>query len=235
MDKDTPYREFGIFFTGFLNMYFAGMTQTEIANELKTQQGYISKITRGDRLPSPEIIERIYGLLGKDIKPEVEKAKKDREKYIRDGMARNGKSSYYDKGSETLYINNEITKPRLPVRVSEGLIAEYYSGIYESECERTPIIKQFSNYDFTMIVQGDSMEPKFEGGDEIACKKVEKTIIPGQTYLVDTVDGAFLKRVYPEGKRIRCASYNKDYQDFYVDKLDVNGLYRVVGLMRFNL
>lgn len=235
MDKDTPYREFGIFFTGFLNMYFAGMTQTEIANELKTQQGYISKIKRGDRLPSPEIIERIYGLLGKDIKPEVEKAKKDREKYIRVGMARNGKSAYFDKESETLYINNEITKPRLPVRVSAGLIAEYYSGIYESECERTPIIKQFPNYDFTMIVQGDSMEPKFEGGDEIACKKVEKTIIPGQTYLVDTVDGAFLKRVYPEKDRIRCVSYNNDYPDFYVDKLDVNGLYRVVGLMRFHL
>lgn len=129
----------------------------------------------------------------------------------------------------------ETTKPRLPVKVAAGQISEYYGGIYESQCERTPVINQFPSYDFTMIVQGNSMEPKFEGGDEIACKKVQKTIEWGKTYVVDTADGAFLKRLYDEGDSIRCVSYNKEYHDFLIDKNYIYGIYRVVGLMRFSI
>jgi len=238
MGKSAPYTKFGVFFSDFLNMYFKGMTQTEVANELLTQQAFISKIKRGERLPSQEIVRRIYDLVGKDIKHEVESAKKDRDDEIRERMIRDGESSYFDKVEETLFIGNDfdkITKPRLPVKVAAGMIAEYYDGVLEKQCERTPIIKQFPSYDFTMIVQGDSMEPKFEGGDEIACKKIEKTIVPGFTYLIDTKDGAYLKRAYPDENGIKCVSYNKEYSDFYIEKEDINGVYRVVGLIRFNI
>ena len=186
-------------------------------------------------MPSQEIVKRIFDLVGKDIKHEVESAKKDRENEIRENMIKSGKSSYYDKVEETLFIDNDFdkrTKPRLPVKVAAGMIAEYYDGVLEKQCERTPIIKQFPSYDFTMIVQGDSMEPKYEGGDEIACKRVEKTIVPGCTYLVDTRDGAYLKRLYPEENRIRCDSYNPLYPSFYLDKEDINGIYRIIGLLR---
>ena len=238
MSNSAPYIKFGEFFSDFLNMYFKGMTQTEVANELLTQQAFISKIKRGERLPSQEIVKRIFDLVGKDIKHEVESAKKDRENEIRENMVRSGKSSYYDKVEETLFIDNDFdkrTKPRLPVKVAAGMIAEYYDGVLEKQCERTPIIKQFPSYDFTMIVQGDSMEPKFEGGDEIACEKVSKIIEPGKTYLIDTKDGAFLKRAYPDENGIKCVSYNPQYSDFYIEKEDINGVYRVVGLIRFNI
>ena len=225
----APYEEFKVFINDFFGLYMPGMTQTEIAKELKTQQSVVSKWYSGERLPSSEIIKRIYDLLGKDIKKEVEKAKEERIRYK---MENSGKSTYYDKDTETLYINNDKTKPRLPVKVSAGMVAEYYDGVLESQCERTPIIKQFPSYDFTMIVQGDSMEPKYEGGDEIACKRVEKTIVPGCTYLVDTRDGAYLKRLYPEENRIRCDSYNPLYPSFYLDKEDINGIYRIIGLLR---
>lgn len=238
MSNSAPYFKFGEFFSDFLDMYFKGMTQTEVANELLTRQAFISKIKRGERLPSQEIVKRIFDLVGKDIKHEVESAKKDRENEIRENMIKSGKSSYYDKVEETLFIDNDFdkrTKPRLPVKVAAGMIAEYYDGVLEKQCERTPIIKQFPSYDFTMIVQGDSMEPKFEGGDEIACEKISKIIEPGKTYLIDTKDGAFLKRAYPDENGIKCVSYNPQYSDFYIEKEDINGVYRVVGLIRFNI
>lgn len=125
------------------------------------------------------------------------------------------------------------TKPRLPMKVAAGMIAEYYGGVLRDHCEEMPVIHQFQGYDFTMVVKGDSMEPKYEGGDEIACKAVNHIIEWGKAYVVDTQDGAFLKRLYPDGDdKIKCVSYNPEYPDFSVDKLDINGIYRVVGVIR---
>lgn len=125
------------------------------------------------------------------------------------------------------------TKPRLPMRVVAGMISEYYEGTLRSQCKENPIIHQFSNYDFTMIVKGNSMEPKFEGGDEIACKKVNSIIEWGKSYVIDTRDGAFLKRVYEEDENtIRCVSYNNEYPDFKVSKDEIFGIFRVVGVLR---
>jgi phage repressor protein C with HTH and peptisase S24 domain len=138
---------------------------------------------------------------------------------------------FNDKDSDSSSI---ITRPRLPVTAAAGSLSEYIGGIYMEQCEQLPIVLTFPPYDFTMIVKGDSMEPKYEGGDEIACKKVEKIIEWGKTYVVDTNDGAFLKRVYDEDEQnIRCVSYNSEYHDFIVPKCEVNGIYRVVGLLRF--
>jgi SOS-response transcriptional repressor LexA len=124
------------------------------------------------------------------------------------------------------------TRPRLPVTAAAGSLSEYIGGIYAQQCEQMPVVHSFPAYDFTIIVKGDSMEPKFEGGDEIACRRVEKIIEWGKAYIVDTNDGAFLKRIFDDGESIRCVSYNQDYPDFHVHKTDINGIYRVVGLLR---
>lgn len=76
------------------------------------------------------------------------------------------------------------------------------------------------------------MEPKYEGGDEIAIKKVTDYIKFGEVYVLDTRDGAVVKRLYDAGDAYRCVSYNKEYSDFEVQKSDVFGVYRVVGLIR---
>lgn len=65
--------------------------------------------------------------------------------------------------------NNE-TCPRIPMAVVAGLLTGFSDSIKSSDCEQMPIIKAFPPYDCTMIVKGDSMEPKFEGGDEIAIR-----------------------------------------------------------------
>lgn len=129
----------------------------------------------------------------------------------------------------------ENTKPRLPLTAAAGVLSDYLGGVLAHECEQMPIIRSMPDYDFTMIVKGNSMEPKYEGGDEIACKQVQKTIEWGKTYVLATRDGAVLKRLYKSenGDGVRCVSYNhEEYPDFEVSADDILGVYRVVGLIR---
>jgi len=124
-------------------------------------------------------------------------------------------------------------RPRLPVTASAGQLSDYLEGIKADECEYLPIMRSLPDYDFTMLIKGNSMEPKFEGGDEIACKKVTSIIEPGKTYVLATRDGAVVKRLYPEKDGVRCVSYNhEEYPDFFVNGEDILDVYRVVGLIR---
>lgn len=137
-------------------------------------------------------------------------------------------------GSTADFVANssDETRPRIPMAVAAGLLTGFSDSIKSSDCEQMPIIKAFPPYDCTMIVKGDSMEPKFEGGDEIAIRKVCDVIEWGKTYVLDTRDGAILKRLYDDGDKFKCVSFNPEYPDFEVNKDDVFGVYKVVGLLR---
>lgn len=127
----------------------------------------------------------------------------------------------------------EETRPRIPTSVAAGSLMGFADAIKSYDCEMQPVVKNFPTYDYTIIIKGDSMEPKFEGGDEVAIKKVTSFIEWGKAYVLDTRDGAVIKRLFDEGDSFRCVSYNKDYPDFLVSKADVFGIYKVVGLLRF--
>ncbi len=124
------------------------------------------------------------------------------------------------------------TRPRIPMSAAAGAVGGFAGSVKLYDCEQIPVINAFPAYDYTMIVKGDSMEPKFEGGDEIAIKKVTDYIEWGKVYVLDTRDGAIIKRLYDSQDKYRCVSYNKEYPDFEVNKADVFGVYRVVGLIR---
>lgn len=151
-------------------------------------------------------------------------------KWLMDGVgdmyAPGGKAADFEQSQ------NDETRPRIPMAVAAGLLTGFSDSIKSSDCEQIPIIKAFPPYDCTMIVKGDSMEPKFEGGDEIAIRKVCDVIEWGKTYVLDTRDGAVLKRLYDNGDTFRCVSFNPEYPDFEVSKDDVFGIYKVVGLLR---
>lgn len=140
----------------------------------------------------------------------------------------------YGKGS---MLNNDSveTHPRIPMSVAAGTLCGFADCVNSCDCEQIPVIKAFPKYDYTIIVKGDSMEPKFAGGDEIAISKVTDFIEWGKTYVLDTRDGAVLKRLYNADDKYRCVSYNNEYPDFEVRKSDVFGVYRVVGLIRVGI
>ena len=128
--------------------------------------------------------------------------------------------------------NSPSMRPHIPVTASAGGLVGFADVIKAGDCDMLPVIPMLPSYDYTIAVKGNSMEPKYEGGDIIAIRKVHDFIEWGKTYVLDTADGAVIKRLYDNGESYRCVSFNKEYQDFLVDKSAVFGVYQVVGLIR---
>lgn len=227
-EKKKRYPKFAAYFNTLLKEKVRPKAvQEEIAKELGISQGALSKMKSGMLIPSEELARKIADVWKvEDFMEKVEEAK--REDTLK--VLRNAQSQ---KEVTTEDVVKLPTKPRLPITAAAGLLSDYLDGVLAHECEQMPVVRSMPDYDFTMIVKGNSMEPKFEGGDEIACKKVTSIIEPGKTYVLATRDGAVLKRLYPEDEGVRCVSYNtKEYPDFKVNGNDVLGVYRVVGLLR---
>lgn len=126
------------------------------------------------------------------------------------------------------------TRPRIPFEAAAGSLSIVAQSVTEAQCEQIPVMPGFPNYDFTIIVKGDSMEPEFHSGDELACKILRQSsfIQWGRPYIVDCMDGVVLKRIHDAGDDILCTSDNKNYGDFRIPKREINHLAIVVGMMR---
>lgn len=200
-----------------LSEYFEykGITQSEIASTLGVTKAYVNALFKGRSSFGKKQAEKFGNHFG--ISP-----------------------SWLLTGEGDMLLDDtpaaptQDTKPHLPIAVIAGRMGGISEAVRLHECEQLPVVYAFPRYDYTMMVQGDSMEPKYEGGDRIAIRKVCDYVEWGKTYVVDTADGALLKRIYDEGDTIRCVSFNKDYPDFHVNKQNIYGLYKVVGLLRVN-
>lgn len=126
------------------------------------------------------------------------------------------------------------TRPRIPYTAAAGSLTSAVEGITANQCEQIPRINVFPDYDFTIIIKGSSMEPNYEGGDEVACKRIDNTsfIQWGKVHVLDTAQGIIIKRIYEDGEKIRCASYNTEYPDFSILKEEIFSMSLVVGLIR---
>lgn len=134
------------------------------------------------------------------------------------------------------YVEEEEveTRPRIPYEAAAGSLSIAMEGITDEQCEQLPVISTLPRYDFTIIVRGNSMEPEFHSGDEIACAFVsEKRFIQwGRTHVLDTADGILLKKIFHQGKDLLCRSFNPEYPDFTIPKDEIYHMAIVVGLVR---
>lgn len=126
------------------------------------------------------------------------------------------------------------TRPRIPLEASAGTLSLIIRSITEADCDQLPVITRLPKYDFTIVVKGDSMEPEFHSGDEVACRFVEKQsfIQWGRPHIIDTSQGVILKRIYNRHDAILCKSNNKEYEDFEIPKNEVYRMAIVVGFIR---
>lgn len=138
---------------------------------------------------------------------------------------------YIDQKTDKTNFPTE-TKPRLPKTVSDGHLEDYYLGKKRELCTEKPIITQFADYDFSLILKNNRMSPRYDRGDELFFKK--STIIEwGNDYLVDTTEGPKFKKIIDNGNNVRCISYNKgEYPEFVIQKNMILGYYRLVGVLR---
>lgn len=142
-----------------------------------------------------------------------------------------GDGTMYEDEEETIKVPSD-TRPRLPKAMAGCHLTDYYEGGMRSECQEKPIVTQFSDYDFSLILKNNRMSPKYDRGDELFFKK--STIIEwGNDYLLDTAEGPKFKKIYEEKDSVRCVSYNKEeYPEFWVPKNLIYGYYRLVGVLR---
>lgn len=191
---------------------------TKFAKDVGIDPSGFMKMLKGEQTITVNTLKKVSAATGLSLK------------WLMDGVgdmyAPGGKAADFEQSQ------SDETRPRIPMAVAAGLLTGFSDSIKSSDCEQIPIVKAFPPYDCTMIVKGDSMESKFEGGDEIAIRKVCDVIEWGKTYVLDTRDGAVLKRLYDNGDTFRCVSFNPEYPDFEVSKDDVFGIYKVVGLLR---
>lgn len=89
-------------------------------------------------------------------------------------------------------------------------------------------VSEFKESDFLIRVKGDSMVPKYNGGDIVACKKVALDRLYflqwNRAYVIYTESqGIMIKRVRPSEKDgyIKCVSDNVEYAPFDVPVSDI--------------
>lgn len=200
-----------------------GLSQKEFAEKVGVNSTNLNQVMLGRRPVQKNLPSKIVGAF-----PEVRidwLLRGDGEMYEKDQHLAN---------AEALKKHMELlpTKPRLPKSMSECQIEQYYAGKKRILCQEKPVVYQFADYDFSLILKNNRMSPKYERGDEIFFKKA---LFPewGNDFLLDTSDGPKFKRIYDNGATVRCVSYNKEeYPDFEVPKEYIFGYYRCVGVLR---
>ena len=173
--------------------------------------------------PSDELIQKFCGLLNVN------------EDWLKtgDGEIYESDQASMNKAAWKKHMASLPTRPRMPKNTSDGHLEDYYgNGKKRFLCQEKPIITQFTDYDFSLIVKNNRMTPKYDRGDELFFKK-SQIIEWGNDYLLDTAEGAKFKKIYDMGDSVKCVSYNTEvYPEFYVPKNLIYGYYRLVGVLR---
>ena len=102
--------------------------------------------------------------------------------------------------------------------------------IKKHDCEM--MISPIENISMAITVTGDSMSPEYPSGSKVLVQKInEKAFIEwGNTYVLDTVNGAIIKNVFQakgDDTKVICRSVNPNFADFTIDVSDIRGWYRV--------
>ena len=128
--------------------------------------------------------------------------------------------------------------PLLPFDAVAGFMANNIPDSFAFS-EETYSVPEFTarGADFAIRVCGDSMQPKYNNGDILACRKIdEMTFFQwGKVYVMDTRQGALVKKVFPDNNNpdnILCVSENKeDFPPFTLPKAEIRSISIVVGVI----
>lgn len=99
------------------------------------------------------------------------------------------------------------------------------------------VISPVSGAEFAIPITGDSMEPDYADGSIAYIRRInEAAFIPwGHTVVLDTENGAFIKRIYPDDNMddyIWARSINPAYPPMHIPKKSIFRIFRVLGTSR---
>ncbi len=144
-----------------------------------------------------------------------------------------GEGEMVDKSSEekeVAQIKEYYRVPLLPIAAQGGTPDNFECQVEKHNCEM--IVSPVENVSMAIPVTGDSMSPEYPSGCKVLVQKInEKAFIEwGNTYVLDTINGAIIKNVFPvkdDSTKVICRSVNPNFADFTVDLSDIRGWYRV--------
>ena len=208
-------------------LFFNDLGQLEVANYLGISKSYMSRIVSGD---SPLQHEHLVKL--------VENDKGWNTEFLTDPLwssLESGSKKHVDMSSALRYgLGN---KPKSLPLIPFEAVAGPGDPVYEDEkVEDYYTVSEFKDSDFLIRVKGDSMTPKFTGGDLLACKKINMNEVYffqfGRCYVILTrSQGAMVKRIQPSENEgwIKCVSDNPKYAPFDVPLEDIVSVALVNG------
>ena len=203
-----------------------GLTDYKVSMALKLSNGTIGKSRQEGRDLSGKVVRQILSYYT-DI----------REEWLLFGKGSMLKSQQPAQ-TETIEKLQMITIPLIPLRAAAGYLSGFDNdGVRIEDCEQYTIPTFYrKGADFLIEVAGDSMMPKFQNGDIVACRKVTDIsfIQWGYTYVIDTTGGVIMKelnRCQEDDSQFICHSLNPQYADFELPRKSVRSLAMVVGII----
>lgn len=140
-------------------------------------------------------------------------------------------------GEGDIQLPDPDTRPHIDtVTVAAGRGTPILQSIQELQLDRHPYIPfVHRDYDFTIEVKGDSMEPELHEGDIVACYRISPADIrPDTIYVFDTAQGPFIKQanINRRKQRYELLSLNEDYDPIYITQDEIYNIFRVVAVIR---
>lgn len=133
--------------------------------------------------------------------------------------------------------NMELPDKSLRAHIGVKATAGFMSGIIERDNDDDMHTKSafLPDYDFTIVANGDSMLPKIESGDILACRIVSDRInLPiGKICVIDSNEGAVVKVLREiKDSEVILHSLNPEYNDYPLPASSINNIAVVVGMVR---
>lgn len=196
------------------------LSVSEFSKKIGVSNGYFAKQRTADGAISSNIIEKIVS-----VYPELN------INWLVTGkgsILTNNEIIYAQKSSDIL---NAI--PLIPIEAFAGWGGGDIS-VMGYEIEEHYILPNIKKADFLIRVTGDSMFPKYNGGDLVACIKVDELLYIqwNKIYVIYTISqGIIIKRLHEakDSKHLVCISDNPKYMPFIIPKTDIKAIALVVG------
>lgn len=144
------------------------------------------------------------------------------------------------KEKEELYSSAKgLALPLIPIPAICGYTEDNWS-VLAKDCPLYSV-PDAPSADFLIRTSGDSMQPKYNEGDLLACRMINEVLFFqwGKTYVLDTSQGVMVKNIYEDKenpKNVLLVSENAEkYPPFAIPRSDIRKLALVVGSLRIRM
>lgn len=131
---------------------------------------------------------------------------------------------------------SEVKIPLITLEVAAGFGNDNFS-INKEDIQAEYMVPDFRGIDFMIRVKGDSMVPKFNSGDIVACRIIKDPsyIQWNKPYVIATKDQGLLCKRLIESEKPDCISIvsdNKEYPPFNIPSGEIIAYALVIGTIR---